>query len=525
MSAVSGESTANDREACFYCSGDAKIRFCCPDCEGPGKILGQAPYLLCESCLAERACRYCLRRPQPADAFTDPDLRSLQPVDPSWADSSSLAQGADPTLVGDLLPGESGCCQEDVPHVFDRAGEAWILVEMSCVLLHRSPARLRGIQEDGFDGRREPFYLRPGTPQFLEGISRMPQARLALTTTMRPATYQPLLDHLAQVTFGASEWDEARYPVFDKRDTKSERHFPDGREAPALDVTGLRRYASDVLGHHMKEGCIVLIQSLKQVVSEAWRPNVLLIPAMQPSDLLTAPDMLREELLQVLHCLQQMVITDDFRHHLQHAPCVFERPCKDLAVDMDERPPWASEADFVDKPVKKCQYGLERDSGVVAEKLHGLGESHWHLFGPAQANKYEWNGVRFHQFPATCSLGSHFEVTVGKGLVRLGWSTAHALLDLGKDRGEGFPHVGYGGSGKLCVCGSFENFGEPFGRGDVISCQLCVRHGRWLAVFIKNSALMGEVHPFDALDGSSELYPHISGKLDFEVTVRLALPI
>ena len=477
--------------------------------------------MLCDVCLAESACRYCQRRPEPQDAFTDPDLQSLQQGNASLEDDSTTRRGdeGDPSAAEAESVAMEALRSCPAP---SKSTDFWILVEMSCVLLYRSPARIRGLQEDGYDGRREPFYLRPGAPEFLREVSKLPQARLALTTTMRPATYQPLLERLAQAAFGESSWDEASYPVFNNRDVTSHRQFSDGREAPAIDVTGVRQYALDVLGHAMKQEHIVLVQSLKEVVSETfWWPNVLLIPAMLPSDLLVAPDVLRTELQQALRYLKMLDGSADIRQTLSHAPCIFNRPCKDLAVDLDEHPAWASEADYAGQPVAKDQDGLEKDSGVISERTQRSDGYEWRVLGPSQPCKYEWNGVRFHSFPATCNSRSLFEVTVVQGLVRLGWSTAHGSLDLGKDRGEGFPHVGYGGTGKVCVCGAFSNYGESFGQGDVISCELFLSQGRWAAAFAKNGTVMGQVDPFATPGCADDMYPHITGKTSFEVKVCL----
>ena len=142
MSSVTAGSTANDREACFYCSRDAKKKFCCPACKGPGKRLGQEAYLLCESCLATQACRYCHREPQPSDAFTDPDLRSLVQGDHSLDDGSSLptrGEGRAQTLQP-LSPSHArDAGLSDFMEPATKAphdGHVWLLVEISCVLLH-----------------------------------------------------------------------------------------------------------------------------------------------------------------------------------------------------------------------------------------------------------------------------------------------------------------------------------------------------------------------------------------------------
>lgn len=65
-----------DQEACFYCSAPATMRFCCPDCKGPGDKVGRGTYMLCCACLLLKACRYCHRKPGEGDAVPDSDAES-----------------------------------------------------------------------------------------------------------------------------------------------------------------------------------------------------------------------------------------------------------------------------------------------------------------------------------------------------------------------------------------------------------------------------------------------------------------
>lgn len=51
-----------------------------------------------------------------------------------------------------------------------------------------------------------------------------------------------------------------------------------------------------------------------------------------------------------------------------------------------------------------------------------------------------------------------------EGLVRVGWSTRAATLELGTDK-QGF---GFGGTGIKSHSKQFEPYGEAFGQGDVI---------------------------------------------------------
>ena len=74
-----------------------------------------------------------------------------------------------------------------------------------------------------------------------------------------------------------------------------------------------------------------------------------------------------------------------------------------------------------------------------------------------------------------------FEVTAkDAGLCRVGWATATASLSLGTD-GNGF---GYGGTGKKSVAGKFEDYGEPYGAGDTITC--CVDRTAGTITYYKN---------------------------------------
>ncbi len=50
----------------------------------------------------------------------------------------------------------------------------------------------------------------------------------------------------------------------------------------------------------------------------------------------------------------------------------------------------------------------------------------------------------------------------------MGWSTKSARLDLGTD-GQGF---GYGFTGKKAHNRQFDDYGEPFQKGDCIGCYI-----------------------------------------------------
>uniref|UniRef100_A0A2M4AMX9 ATP-dependent RNA helicase n=1 Tax=Anopheles triannulatus TaxID=58253 RepID=A0A2M4AMX9_9DIPT len=97
----------------------------------------------------------------------------------------------------------------------------------------------------------------------------------------------------------------------------------------------------------------------------------------------------------------------------------------------------------------------------------------------------DWNGCR-----ATAGVhgtGKYFyEATVtDEGLCRVGWSTEQANLDLGTDR-FGF---GFGGTGKKSNSKQFDNYGEAFGKQDVIGCMLDLGSGE--VGFTKNGVFLG----------------------------------
>jgi hypothetical protein len=100
--------------------------------------------------------------------------------------------------------------------------------------------------------------------------------------------------------------------------------------------------------------------------------------------------------------------------------------------------------------------GARATHGVVA----GVWLWHVHTYTRSDAERGGWRGG--------AGKGC-FEVTMrGQGLCRVGWATATASLSLGTD-GQGF---GYGGTGKKSVGGKFDDYGEAYGDGDIITCAL-----------------------------------------------------
>ncbi|XP_023300503.2 ATP-dependent RNA helicase Ddx1 [Lucilia cuprina] len=97
----------------------------------------------------------------------------------------------------------------------------------------------------------------------------------------------------------------------------------------------------------------------------------------------------------------------------------------------------------------------------------------------------EWHGCR-------CTTGVkgkgkfYYEATVtDEGLCRVGWSTQQAQLDLGTCR-NGF---GFGGTGKKSNNRQFDDYGEAFGKNDVIGCYLDLE--RMEVSFSKNGQHLG----------------------------------
>lgn len=80
----------------------------------------------------------------------------------------------------------------------------------------------------------------------------------------------------------------------------------------------------------------------------------------------------------------------------------------------------------------------------------------------------QWHGCR--STKGVINKGKYYyEATVtDEGLCRVGWSTQDAVLDLGTDK-LGF---GFGGTGKKSNGRQFDNYGEPYGKGDTIGCLI-----------------------------------------------------
>lgn len=97
----------------------------------------------------------------------------------------------------------------------------------------------------------------------------------------------------------------------------------------------------------------------------------------------------------------------------------------------------------------------------------------------------EWHGCR-----ATAGVrnrGKYFyeAIICDEGLCRVGWSTGSASLDLGTDRFS----FGFGGTGKKSHNRQFDDYGEAFGKNDVLTCLLDLERNE--ISYLKNDLNLG----------------------------------
>lgn len=118
----------------------------------------------------------------------------------------------------------------------------------------------------------------------------------------------------------------------------------------------------------------------------------------------------------------------------------------------------------------------------------------------------EWNGCR-----ATVGVmgsGKYFyEATVcDEGLCRVGWSTDNSTLDLGTDRFS----YGFGGTGKKSHNRQFDDYGESFGKNDIITC--IIDFDRSEILFLKNGQNLGVAFEVDSRSRNQTFYPSVALK-------------
>ncbi|XP_039437758.1 ATP-dependent RNA helicase Ddx1-like [Culex pipiens pallens] len=116
----------------------------------------------------------------------------------------------------------------------------------------------------------------------------------------------------------------------------------------------------------------------------------------------------------------------------------------------------------------------------------------------------EWHGCRASTGVRGGKGKYYYEATVtDEGLCRVGWSTEIAALDLGTDR-FGF---GFGGTGKKSNCKQFDNYGEAFGKCDVIGCCLDLDRGE--VSFTKNGVSLGVAFRIDGNIKGGSFFPAV----------------
>uniref|UniRef100_A0A146LC82 ATP-dependent RNA helicase n=2 Tax=Lygus hesperus TaxID=30085 RepID=A0A146LC82_LYGHE len=131
-----------------------------------------------------------------------------------------------------------------------------------------------------------------------------------------------------------------------------------------------------------------------------------------------------------------------------------------------------------------------------------------------QAREFkDWHGVRGSK--GVCNSGKYYyeaKIT-DEGLCRVGWSTGQAALDLGTDK-FGF---GFGGTGKKSNSKQFDEYGEAFGKNDVIGCMLDLDTGR--IAFSKNGVDYGTAFQLSHQVQRTTLFPAICLK-NAEISVN-----
>ena len=116
-----------------------------------------------------------------------------------------------------------------------------------------------------------------------------------------------------------------------------------------------------------------------------------------------------------------------------------------------------------------------------------------------------WAGARAHT-GITGPGTYYFSVTIeDPGLCRVGWSSSEASLELGSDA-HGY---GFGGTGKKSHDKVFADYGEAFGKGDVVGCRLRLAgDGSGDVSFTKNGVELGEAFAVPAR-ADRVMYPAI----------------
>merc|ERR1719409_499184 len=99
-----------------------------------------------------------------------------------------------------------------------------------------------------------------------------------------------------------------------------------------------------------------------------------------------------------------------------------------------------------------------------------------------------------------------FEVEVVAGLLRVGWSSAYANLELGTEHKS----YGYGSTGKKSNNKQFSDYGEAYENGDIIGCLL--DKDDQSITFYKNGRDLGVAFHLPEDAHKTGLKPHVAGK-------------
>lgn len=114
-------------------------------------------------------------------------------------------------------------------------------------------------------------------------------------------------------------------------------------------------------------------------------------------------------------------------------------------------------------------------------------------------------------------LGTYYyEATVtDEGLCRLGFSTSQASLDLGTCQ-YGY---GYGGTGKKSNNRQFDDFGGPFGKGDVMGCYLDLDSME--IAYTKNGEDLGLAFNISRHQSNQTFFPAVVLKVMFQLFAEI----
>ncbi|CAL1543784.1 unnamed protein product [Lymnaea stagnalis] len=136
------------------------------------------------------------------------------------------------------------------------------------------------------------------------------------------------------------------------------------------------------------------------------------------------------------------------------------------------------------------------------------------LWGGVRATHGVCRGKVFFEVRVT----EHLDPGIGEGfsephpnMVRVGWSADSPLFTLGESQRS----YGYGGAGKSSHDSRFQDYGEPFGHGDVIGAMLDLDSNPGSISFTKNGRFLGiafAVRDVRRGDRTAALFPHIACK-------------